>query len=295
LAAFDLGPDELLARLHGTAAQLAAERAGLPVGDPLRNEALTAECLCAVHDPLTGRCTLAAAGPLTALIVHPDATVTVPALPAGPRLGATRSTPFVATEVEVPDGSVLVLASDPAVVSHLTRPSTPVSLAPDLRDRPLQDVCDALVYRLPPEVTARHPAVIVARTGAFPPDRCASWQLDQEPAAAAIARRHTRGQLAAWGVDDDTGHNTQLIVSELVTNAVRHGKAPIELRLIHDTMLTCEVRDAGSAAPHLRHAGTSEEGGRGLFITAQLADAWGTRYTPPGKTIWTEQSLPSLL
>ncbi|GDY72061.1 hypothetical protein SAV31267_015460 [Streptomyces avermitilis] len=92
-------------------------------------------------------------------------------------------------------------------------------------------------------------------------------------------------------MDDETAFNTQLIVSELVTNAVRYGSAPFELRLIHDRTLTCEVRDAGSAAPHLRHAGTADEGGRGLFITAQLAQAWGTRYTPPGKTIWTEQAL----
>ncbi|WP_031079739.1 SpoIIE family protein phosphatase [Streptomyces sp. NRRL S-118] len=293
LAAFDLSPDELLARLHGTADQLAAERACLPVGDPLRSEALTAECVYAVHDPLTGRCTLAAAGCLTALVVHPDATVTVPTTPAGPRLGTTQHTPFVATDVEVPDGSVLVVASDPGIASSLASPSAPLASAPDLRDRPLQDLCDTLVYRLPPDVIARHPAVIVARTRAFPPDRCASWQLDQEPAAAALARRHTRGQLAEWGVDDDICHSTQLIVSELVTNAVRYGMPPILLRLIHDSTLTCEVRDAGLATPHLRHAGTTEEGGRGLFITAQLADTWGTRYTPPGKTIWTEQTLSS--
>ena len=94
-----------------------------------------------------------------------------------------------------------------------------------------------------------------------------------------------------WNVDDETTLNTQLIVSELVTNALRYGSPPIELRLIHDRTLTCEVRDAGSAAPHLRHAGTVDEGGRGLFITSQLAQTWGTRYTAPGKTIWTEQAL----
>jgi hypothetical protein len=94
----------------------------------------------------------------------------------------------------------------------------------------------------------------------------------------------------ALAMDGATADDTQLIVSELVTKAVRYGSPPIELRLIHDRTLTCEVRDTGSAAPHLRHAGGAEEGGRGLFIAAQLAQAWGTRYTTPGKTIWTEQT-----
>lgn len=66
----------------------------------------------------------------------------------------------------------------------------------------------------------------------------------------------------------------------------------MRLRLINDRMLTCEVRDTSPASPHLLHARTVDEGGRGLFIIAQLADMWGTRYAEDGKTIWTEQALP---
>lgn len=80
-------------------------------------------------------------------------------------------------------------------------------------------------------------------------------------------------------------------MSELVTNAVRYGNPPLEMRMINDRALTCEVRDTSPAAPHLRHARTIDEGGRGLFIIAQLAQVWGTRYTADGKTIWTEQAL----
>ncbi|MFF1653849.1 SpoIIE family protein phosphatase [Streptomyces sp. NPDC058255] len=292
LSAFDLTPDELLARLHYTARQLAAERAHLPLGDPLRREALTADCVYAVHDPLTGTCAMAAAGHLAPLVVQPDRRVCVPHTPAGPRLGAAEGAPFAAVDVEVPDGSVLVFASDPLLTSYLAESSGPLPSAPDYRDRPLQDLCDALVYALPQDLGAGDAAVIVARTRDFPPDRFAAWPLAPDPAAVAVARRRARRQLAAWDVDDETAFNTELIVSELVTNAVRYGSPPLELRLIHDRTLTCEMRDAGSAAPHLRHAGTADEGGRGLFITAQVAQAWGTRYTPPGKTIWTEQSLP---
>ncbi len=87
---------------------------------------------------------------------------------------------------------------------------------------------------------------------------------------------------------------TELIVSELVANGVRYGRAPLRLRLIKDRALTCEVHDASPVTPRLRHARTIDEGGRGLFIVAQLAENWGTRYTPEGKTVWAEQALPSV-
>ncbi len=82
------------------------------------------------------------------------------------------------------------------------------------------------------------------------------------------------------------------MVSELVTNAIRYGESPIQLRLIHDRALICEVSDASSTAPHLRRARASDEGGRGLLLVAQLTQRWGSRQTPSGKTIWCEQVLP---
>jgi anti-sigma regulatory factor (Ser/Thr protein kinase) len=81
-------------------------------------------------------------------------------------------------------------------------------------------------------------------------------------------------------------------VSELVTNAIRYGGSPIQLRLIRDRALICEVSDASSTSPHLRRARTYDEGGRGLLLVAQLTDRWGTRPSGTGKTIWAEQALP---
>ncbi|MGW1364410.1 ATP-binding protein [Streptomyces chartreusis] len=86
---------------------------------------------------------------------------------------------------------------------------------------------------------------------------------------------------------------TELLVSELVTNAIRYGRPPISLRLIRDSGLVCEVSDASSTAPHLRRARTYDEGGRGLLLVAQLSERWGTRHAADGKIIWAQQRLPA--
>lgn len=111
-----------------------------------------------------------------------------------------------------------------------------------------------------------------------------------DPAAVAGARKNALSQLEAWGLTD-AAFVTELIVSELVTNAVRYGEPPIQLRLIHDRNLICEVSDTGNTAPHMRRARTYDEGGRGLLLVAQLTERWGTRPTGAGKTIWAEQSI----
>lgn len=85
---------------------------------------------------------------------------------------------------------------------------------------------------------------------------------------------------------------TELILSELVTNAIRYGSGTIQVRVLRDRSLICEVSDNSSTSPRLRYAATTDEGGRGLFLVAQLAERWGTRYTPAGKVIWAEQPLP---
>lgn len=88
--------------------------------------------------------------------------------------------------------------------------------------------------------------------------------------------------------------STELVISELVTNAIRYGTGPRRLRILRDgPSLICEVADGSSTSPHLRRAADTDEGGRGLFLVAQFTQRWGTRYVPRGKVIWTEQSLNS--
>lgn len=97
-------------------------------------------------------------------------------------------------------------------------------------------------------------------------------------------------QLTDWNVAGDP-LATEIVVSELVTNAIRHSSPPLQLRLFRNGTLTCEVSDTSPAGPLLRHARTVNEGRRGFFIMARLAQHWGTRHTVQGKTTWTERAL----
>jgi len=100
----------------------------------------------------------------------------------------------------------------------------------------------------------------------------------------------TRRRLAEWGLAE-LSFTTELVVSELVTNAIRYATGPIRLRLIRERTLVCEVFDGGATAPHLRHPRATDEGGRGLLLVSQVTQRWGTRFLPEGKIIWAEQSL----
>ncbi|GAA3117809.1 hypothetical protein GCM10020254_75860 [Streptomyces goshikiensis] len=133
-------------------------------------------------------------------------------------------------------------------------------------------------------------ALLVARTRTLPADRVASWDVPADPAEVSGVRAAATRRLTDWGLEEQA-FAAELMLSELVTNAVRYGTEPIQVRLILDRTLICEVSDGSSTAPHLRRAASTEEGGRGLFLVAQLAHAWGTRYTPHGKVIWAECAL----
>jgi anti-sigma regulatory factor (Ser/Thr protein kinase) len=155
--------------------------------------------------------------------------------------------------------------------------------------RSLPDLCDNIAYAFTGGPRAGETLMLLARTKALPTDRVLTRSLPANPEAAPIARAAARHQLEVWGVDEETAFTTELIVSEFVGNAVRYGAPPLQLRLVLERMLTCEVSDAAPSAPHVKHARTIDETGRGLFIIASLADQWGTRYQAQGKTVWAEQ------
>ncbi|MEV7150176.1 SpoIIE family protein phosphatase [Streptomyces sp. NPDC093084] len=283
LAALDLEPDELMARLSDTAARLADERAALPAGDSLQAQPLTAGCLIAVYDAVEQHCTMVRAGLSDPLVVHPDGTSGVVPVPEGPVLAGHGHAPFPAVTVDLPEGSTLALSNEDLVVP--TGPVAPLLAAG--AEEPLEDLCDTVAYALRGRDETEK-LLLLARVRALPADRVMALDLPARNEAAPLARAATRRRLAAWSVAQEQTFTAELVVSELVGNAVRYGAPPLQLRLILDRDLTCEVRDAAQCAPHLKHARTVDEDGRGLFIIASLADNWGTRYGPGGKTVWAQ-------
>lgn len=116
----------------------------------------------------------------------------------------------------------------------------------------------------------------------------ASWSLSAEPSSVPRARRLTRAQLTAWRLKD-LGDSVELLVSELVTNALRHAPGPCRLTLWNtDGLLRCEVEDTGAALPYMRHGRARDEGGRGLHLLAAIACCWGSARTSTGKVTWFE-------
>ncbi|BDM69127.1 hypothetical protein HEK616_26140 [Streptomyces nigrescens] len=297
LANLDLPPDELLARLDDLVIGLVKTYGAEPAETGNATVAATfmgATCLYAIYDPVSRRCCMARAGHLPPAVAGPDGTVELVDLPAGPPLGLG-SLPFEAVERELPEGSLLALYTnglietcDPDIGVGLAR----LSGALTMPGAALKDIGGRAVKALLTGPPSDDAALLLARTRALGAHQVASWDLPADPAVVGNARALAGRQLAEWGMEE-LQFTTELVVSELVTNAIRHGTGPITLRLIRQAGLICEVFDGGSTAPHLRHARTTDEGGRGLFIVAQLTRRWGTRYTPTGKIIWTEQDLPS--
>jgi anti-sigma regulatory factor (Ser/Thr protein kinase) len=198
-------------------------------------------------------------------------------------------------ELHLRSGDVLALHSGPLTPGGQDAESDLAALDAAARTaartrRPLTEIADRVLSCLRQEPREEDIAVLLARVGQVPPDYTVFWQLPADPAMVAHARTLVAAQLAHWDLAG-LGFTTELIVSELVTNAVRYAGGPIGLRLTRDQRLICEVSDPSQAQPYLRRARLSDEGGRGLFLIAQLAHRWGSRYTPGGKTIWTEQLL----
>ncbi|WP_093803805.1 SpoIIE family protein phosphatase/ATP-binding protein [Streptomyces sp. Wb2n-11] len=290
-SSLDLPPDELLSRLDDLVQRI--DHNGEDGADD-DDGMLGATCLYAVYDPVSQCCVMARAGHPPPLVVRPDRTVEILQLPTGPPLGLG-GMPFETAEVHLAEGSQLVLYTD-GLIEDRTRDideglellRSALSHHPD---RHPEESCRAVLDVLLPDRPRDDVALLVARTRTLGPDRVAEWDVPFEPSAVGAMRTVVAKKLDEWDLSA-LAFGTELILSELITNAIRYGSAPVRMRLLRDRTLTCEVSDASSTSPHLRYAATTDEGGRGLFLVAQLSQRWGTRYTSPGKVIWAEQALP---
>ncbi|WP_418960279.1 SpoIIE family protein phosphatase [Streptomyces tritici] len=324
LADLDLEPDELLVHLDDLVSQLRVESGddsddsldsadlndpGPEEAEPVRRriDPVGATCLYAVYDPVSRRCTMASAGHPPPAVRAPDASVSYVPVDPGPPLGVG-GVPFETAEIHVEPGTLLALYTD-GLVDALV----PLWDPEDTSEKAIDAGMDALAERLITagavpgaplreigrEVVAGRPAhrrsddvtLLLARTHAVPAEDTAAWPVEADPAAVARVRALAAEQLTVWGLDE-LAFTTELILSELVTNAIRYAGGPVEVRLIRAGRLTCEVSDPSATQPRMRRARLTDEGGRGLYLVAQLSARWGSRYTRDGKTIWSEQELP---
>ncbi|MFD8489851.1 SpoIIE family protein phosphatase, partial [Streptomyces sp. NPDC059712] len=287
--ALDLPPDELLGLLDELVGRIDQDEAADDSTAPVTG----ATCLYAIYDPVAGSCVMARAGHPPPALIRPDGTVEFPEVPAGPPLGLG-GLPFETTELRLAEGSRLVLYTDGLVEDRkhdidvgLEQLRRALETAGETPEETCRTVLDARL----PDRPGDDIALLVARTRTLGPDQVAEWDVPNDPAAVGEVRSQVTRRLGEWGLDDLV-FTTELILSELVTNAIRYGGETVHVRVVRDRSLICEVFDSSSTSPHLRYAAMTDEGGRGLFLVAQLAERWGTRYTPAGKVIWAEQPVP---
>ncbi|MEY9965191.1 serine phosphatase RsbU (regulator of sigma subunit)/anti-sigma regulatory factor (Ser/Thr protein kinase) [Streptacidiphilus sp. MAP12-16] len=284
LAGLDLPPDEVLHHLDEQAQRLGSEH--------------MATCLYAIYDPVSRRLLVANAGHPPPVLLHPDGRAEVLWVPPGAPIGVG-GVAFEAVEMAAPAGATLLLYTDGLVESRDRDVWTGVELlrarlhaaAHVLAAPPLEELCDEVLDILGPGTRDDDIALLAARFDGIPSHDVAYWFLDPRPQTAGRARRLTARSLHRWGLESML-ESTELMVSEVVTNAVRYATRPITLRLLRTDVLRCEVGDDSQKVPRMRQAQPGDEGGRGLFLVDRLAWRWGATRLSTGKVVWFEQQIP---
>jgi anti-sigma regulatory factor (Ser/Thr protein kinase) len=254
-------------------------------------------CLYGVLDPATRRLRMASAGHLPPLVVHRDGGGQYVELEPGPPLGVTGAPP-PETEVELPEGALLLLYTD-GLVEGRSQPVEQGMLAlrnavaevGDLRPDGVEDLCDALLRAMGRDGRPDDDSAMLAVLLGSAHDALAAGahlHLAGHLSEVARARRLTVSWADRTGCDTD---DAALLVTEVATNALRHGGPGVDLwvRPLLDGGLRVEIVDGRSdAVPRVRHPDADAEGGRGMLIVAALARDWGTDRLSAGKTVWFE-------
>ncbi|GHJ35380.1 SpoIIE family protein phosphatase [Streptomyces sp. TS71-3] len=289
LAGLDLPPQEVLHHLDEQAQRLGSDR--------------MATCLYAVYDPVSHRITIANAGHPPPVLLHLGGRAEVLRVPPGAPIGVG-GVDFEAVELDAPAGATLLLYTDGLVESRLRDVWTGIE---QLRERlaatarltgpdhppPLEALCEEILDMLGPGDRDDDIALLAARFDGIAPSDVAYWFLEPEDATPGRARRLVRSALSRWDLDD-LSDAVELLVSEVVTNAVRYASRPVTLRLLRTDVLRCEVGDDVPQLPRLRQARATDEGGRGLYLVNKLARRWGATRLSTGKVVWFEVHRPGL-
>jgi anti-sigma regulatory factor (Ser/Thr protein kinase) len=273
-ARLDLPPADVLEYLDGVVRGLGDDQ--------------IATCVYAVYDPRDRTLTYANAGHLPPLLAPPGEPAQRLAGAGGPPLGCGPIS-LAEEHVELPLGGRLLLYTD-GLVERRRRPldvgidALAERLAADRA--PVSELAERLVAELAPG-SDDDVAVLVACVPDEPRDAIAALKLAPEPSAVPQARNFLSDTLAGWGMPGGLRADAVLLVSELVTNAIKHGRPPIELRARRTpTHVLLEVDDGATALPRKLRPTPEDEHGRGLQLTAMLADRWGTRPLRDGKSVW---------
>ncbi|MGW3522218.1 SpoIIE family protein phosphatase [Streptomyces olivaceus] len=282
MAGLDLPPAQLLRNLDDLAQRL--------------GDTHLATCLYAVYDPIAGELHLANAGHIPPVLVRAeDGASELIDLPTGAPIGVG-GVPFESVRVPVAPGDRLVMCTDGLVEVRGEDIGVGLATLCESAAHPaasMDDACDTIIRALGTRGGRKDDvALLMARLNGIEPDAVAEWRLARDPAEVGRARAAVREQLHTWGLPGPAA-SAELMVSELVTNAVRHSHArPVELRLVRADTLLCEVDDDDHELPALRSAGPEDETGRGLRVVSTLAREWGASRTRAGKTVWFELTLP---
>jgi serine phosphatase RsbU (regulator of sigma subunit)/anti-sigma regulatory factor (Ser/Thr protein kinase) len=287
-----LAPDQVLEHLDETVTLLDDADSGLAAG----YSALGSTCCIALYDPVGHHVTLSSAGHLPPILVSPDGRAAPLSIRPHPGLGAEFALrePFDVYTFGVPPGSVLALYTDGLVEDRALSIDEGIDRLADIVSTvhpwdALQQSARQIVSTLAPAPQRDDVTLLLARMIGYRKEDTATWRLPARGDAPARARAQVAALLMRWGTRDDTRDTALLLVSELVTNAVRFAEGPITVRLIRAGHgLLCEVGDSGNGRPRLRRGDLLDNGGRGLSIVHRLSTRWGVRWTDTGKVVWAE-------
>ncbi|NEE15862.1 SpoIIE family protein phosphatase [Streptomyces sp. SID7499] len=287
-----LAPDQVLEHLDETVTVLDDAESGLAAG----YSALGSTCCIALYDPVGHHVTLSSAGHLPPVLVSPDGRAVPLSIRPHPGLGAEFALrePFDVYTIGVPPGSMLALYTDGLVEDRALSIDEGIDRLSDIVSTvhpwdTLQHAARRIVSTLAPAPQRDDVTLLLARMIGYRKEDTATWRLPARSDAPARARTQVAELLRRWGTRDETRDNALLLVSELVTNAVRFAEGPVTVRLIRAGHgLLCEVGDSGNGRPRLRRGDLLDNGGRGLSIVHRLTTRWGVRWTDTGKVVWAE-------
>ncbi|MGW6512585.1 ATP-binding SpoIIE family protein phosphatase, partial [Streptomyces niveus] len=281
MATMEMPPAQLLRNLDDLAQRL--------------GENYLATCLYAVYDPIRSEVQIANAGHIPPVIVRAaDGRSELLDLPTGAPIGVG-GVPFETATVQVAPGDRLVLCTDGLVEVRGQDIGAGLAALCESAAHPaasMDHACDTIIRALNTHGGRKDDvALLMARLNGIPDGDVAEWQLALDPREVARARRLVRGKLHDWNLPGAV-ESAELMVSELVTNAVRHARIRhVGLRLVRNDALLCEVTDDEPAPASLLGAKPDDEFGRGLRVVSRLARGWGSSSTALGKTVWFEQAL----